>query len=764
MQRADAVFHRVPLFLGGVNKWLFDREKIEHEMAEWLMGQADYGDVVVELDRARKVATAYVCGFGDEPFDAAKRALGKCRATDRRGKYMFCDVKPHDDYGWAVARRADEAADRLALEALAREAADRENAAPANAADRAPPAKRGRSPEPPASAARPRVDAPRPLVAPAAAAARPPAPPAAAAARPPVAPAAAARPPAPPAAAAAARPALPPAAAAPAPAPAPPAAPAPAPRPPATAPAARAPAAPAPAPAPAPRRRGFVDYDAIWSRALASPGDKAGCAYGRPLVHRCKDACELQCDKERDRRVWAYDLPAPAGQSGAPKRYVAATVDELERALRRVAPGDRHCYEVIDARRPCWPYFDLEFYRGGALNAGVDGDALAARVVDAAVAELEAAAAREDPPAALRVEAVVLASERPAKFSRHVVLRVFRGDGGPAPLAGSRAAGVLAARVSAALGPAGVVEAEGRKPTAFVDAGVYTRARCFRLEGCSKLGAAAGSALAVSGRAARGAPGPIPAAPGLRGTLVAPLLLAAPRCLGLDAPTATALPPPATATARAPPAPPAPRAPAGRVDAAAWERAWRGATATPLLDVVSLDHPYITVSTRGAGRPPPPLDAVFDAALASLRSAAGGEPRASRWAYKAAAHPSERLLHVTLAGAVVCASKGRPHKSQKAIVTADPVSGACWQRCWDAADCSTVAANAAGGAVALANKRRLPDVPRADFKALLDYERDFHAGVVARRDAPAPPAPTCGHGNGPDCAACAAIQARGAGT
>ena len=119
---------------------------------------------------------------------------------------------------------------------------------------------------------------------------------------------------------------------------------------------------------------------------------------------------------------------------------------------------------------------------------------------------------------------------------------------------------------------------------------------------------------------------------------------------------------------------------------------------------------------------------------------------------------------MTLGGAVVCASKGRPHKSQKAIVTADPVSGACWQRCWDAADCSTVAANAAGGAVALANKRRLPDVPRADFKALLDYERDFHAGVVARRDAPTPPAPTCGHGNGPDCAACAAIQARGAGT
>ena len=453
---SQGIFHRVPLFIGGVNGWIFARaDDAAKDMAAWLMKEADYGEVVVELDRERKVATAYVCGFGDEPFNAAKRALGKCRATDGNGKYMFCDVKPHNGYDQAVARRAEEAADRLALEELAREVPDRENAAPPaeDAGDaRASPAKRGRTPEPPSSAARARVEA-----------------------------------------------------------------------------------APATTALPPPRRPAFVDYERIWSQALGAAGDKAGCAFDRPLVHRYLDACQLQCDKEKDRRVWAYDLPARAGQSGAPKRYVAATVDELERALRRVAPADRHCYEVVDARRPCWPYFDLEFYRGGALNAGLDGDALVARVVDAAVAELDTAAAREHPPAALRVEAVVLASERPAKFSRHVVLRVFRVGGGPAPLSGSRAAGALAASVSAALGPAGVVEAEGRKPTAFVDAGVYTRARCFRLEGCSKLGAAAGSALAVSGRVVvRGAPGPIPAAPGLRGTLVVPEFSASPRCLDLS--------------------------------------------------------------------------------------------------------------------------------------------------------------------------------------------------------------------------------------
>ena len=64
----------------------------------------------------------------------------------------------------------------------------------------------------------------------------------------------------------------------------------------------------------------------------------------------------------------------------------------------------------------------------------------------------------------------------------------------------------------------------------------------------------------MSGRAARGAPGPIPATPGLRGTLVAPVLPAAPRCLGLDAPTAPA--PAAPAPAAPAPAPKAARKPA----------------------------------------------------------------------------------------------------------------------------------------------------------------------------------------------------------
>ena len=115
---------------------------------------------------------------------------------------------------------------------------------------------------------------------------------------------------------------------------------------------------------------------------------------------------------------------------------------EVEEGYNGLHQQDRHVYEVIDARRPCWAYFDLEFTRKDGLNAAVDGDALTNRVVSAACDRLMAAAG--DRP--LEIEVIVLASARPTKFSRHVVLRPHWTDGTrrPAPLAGSPHAGHLA--------------------------------------------------------------------------------------------------------------------------------------------------------------------------------------------------------------------------------------------------------------------------------------------------------------------------------
>ena len=75
----------------------------------------------------------------------------------------------------------------------------------------------------------------------------------------------------------------------------------------------------------------------------------------------------------------------------------------------------------------------------------------------------------------LEVEVVVLASERAAKYSRHLVLRPFWAAPAraPAPLSGSTGgAAVLARRVDDALGAAGAVARGDGSPGRFIDLGV----------------------------------------------------------------------------------------------------------------------------------------------------------------------------------------------------------------------------------------------------------------------------------------------------
>ena len=241
--------------------------------------------------------------------------------------------------------------------------------------------------------------------------------------------------------------------------------------------------------------------DTTWHRALEASGARPGfLAFGRPLVHKALAAARAQCERERDegRVVWAFDLPAGAG-GGGPKRFLAATPAEFDAAYALVPPAERHVYEVIDASRPCWAYFDLEFSRAGGLNAEVDGNALTERVVLEACAALRAAANGPS----LEVEVVVLASERDTKFSRHVVLRPHRTDGArrPAPLAGSRDAGRLAAKVSSALGSALHVQSTGAGACGnFVDARVYSSERCFRVAGSTKYGDDGRAAFTVRDR------------------------------------------------------------------------------------------------------------------------------------------------------------------------------------------------------------------------------------------------------------------------
>ena len=471
--------------------------------------------------------------------------------------------------------------------------------------------------------------------------------------------------------------------------------------------------------------------DDIWADAF----DKEfGAGSGKARIYKMKADAQRACQATQ-RRVFAFDLPPKPGTRGAPKRYVVATRDEFERAHRCVLAANRHAYELIPADSLCWLYFDLEYYRGGGLNAGLDGDALVARVADAGVAELEAAAAAQRSDVSLHVEVVVLASERPDKFSRHLIVKSYWTGGKlgcsriAAPLEGSSAAGEVAARVSAALGPAGVVEAEGHKPTAFVDSAVYRKDALFRLAGCTKLGDEPAAAFAVVGGGADE----------LRETLVCPETGAGQKVLVLG-PAALPAPVPAAATpapAAAAPAPaaaaPAPPSATPRVSMAGAGLA--GATNRPLLDSTTA---LSTIGPRrkDKGRPPEPFKALYNAAVAAFRashpSVASFNPRDVQWEYKATQDRHERYLLITFIGRFYCFSKGRAHKSHNIIVAADVRTGAMWQKCWDRADCCHMVETNTGDFVCLLRRHALATAPYASLPSIEEL-RAFEQECDRRR-------------------------------
>ncbi|KAJ1454122.1 hypothetical protein M885DRAFT_498251 [Pelagophyceae sp. CCMP2097] len=494
---------------------------------------------------------------------------------------------------------------------------------------------------------------------------------------------------------------------------------------------------PAPVAQPPARRPPWRDPDGEWCTAL---GGAAPLAFGRPLIHDSMKTAEAQCAKEKnsrqkgDWRTWAYDLPARGG-AGAPKRYVAATVDDVGLALDRLRQPS--CYEIIDAAKPCWAYFDLEFYRGNDANADVDGDALTLKVIDAAsrllVAGAAAAlkrAAADGRPRKLGIEVVQLDASRETKFSRHVLFRPFvvcaNGARQPrawAPLRGSAQAKVLAQLVCDALGETLAVAPEtASKPTSFVDLGVYTAARCFRLVGSTKLGSTA-SGLRIHSRhlvEAKAAP-PGDDAPGsagfdviaavgpfeateLRETLVVPQLppdFDFGCCIEVQAAGAVASAPGA-APGRpggadedaAAPKPTAPAKPGAPADAWAWDDVRKGVTDTPLLDISDVAHPFIRCIEKGVGAPPWPFDALGKHAASVAAAFPKGRPNAKvfLWKYICADFPAERLVSCTLDGPDHCFSASRAHKSNKTIVVFDLVGKRAWQKCWDKQDCSRVVA------------------------------------------------------------------------
>ena len=600
--------------------------------------------------------------------------------------------------------------------------------------------------------------------------------------------------------------------------------------------------------------------------------------FRRPLIYdsldQCLQICAANNGSARDGtdddhtgiapwRAWAFDLPCRAGvaSAGAPKKYIAATVDDFIGRYERLAPAERHVYELIEAQHPCWAYFDLEYERGG-LNADVDGDALSgeiARVASEMLVELATTArdrlrrqllasqpdtaatqrsstlselmARHPPSLAaiglagdprvravlrsadghLEVEVVALDSHKPSKYSRHLVLRphlvppsAYQCERIPLPLAGSPSAKTFARLVCARLGdrlrvatsrdaeadpaPAPAAPVAEQQPVSgqgapvgdgalaskpkggcFIDLGVYTRKRCFRIVGSSKLlppsSSATPTALTVNDGACERLPAHLsplssrPLATQLHASLVVPLLagtrawaeLTLPEAMADASATAGSSPsqanrPPPPAPSMASPSHPVrltsagpitPSASAGPITPSAWVDQWLGLTAQPLLDTspgIGPAHPFVLCSRRGPAAPPPPLDRLGDWAAGEFGRWGGGASapcRVRNWQYTRSEFPCERLLHLTAAGTRWCQHRGRQHKSQLVMLSIDLLSGTAWQRCWDSVDCVVHATRASDGRVAMLKAKaeaRRPDASVMPTWTELDaFERDTDA-------------------------------------
>ncbi|KAK9825930.1 hypothetical protein WJX81_007732 [Elliptochloris bilobata] len=184
------------------------------------------------------------------------------------------------------------------------------------------------------------------------------------------------------------------------------------------------------------------------------------------------------------------------GNNGAfYRRFVAASYGALWAAYSDLRPMCRHFYEVIREARPCHLYFDLEYVP--AVNPGVQGDTLVDALLRLVAAELQSEwGLRLEPDWVWELD-----SSGPAKWSRHVVVRVPG-----AALRDTAAAGALVARLLARPEAAALrvrKEVKGAAPgeqhfTSVVDTAVYTRNRHFRVLWSSKGGKSA--VLKATGR------------------------------------------------------------------------------------------------------------------------------------------------------------------------------------------------------------------------------------------------------------------------
>ncbi|KAG2847705.1 hypothetical protein PC116_g1849 [Phytophthora cactorum] len=175
------------------------------------------------------------------------------------------------------------------------------------------------------------------------------------------------------------------------------------------------------------------------------------------------------------------------------RRFLVATLVEFWKNYKKTRDDQRHVYEIIREGVPCRLYFDLEFKR--AINLRVNGDALVARLVSLLQLQLF----RRYGIHVHHRDIYQLDSSTPAKFSRHLIFHFP----GASLFTDNLHAGAFVREFISDLVDLNdydsddppspfLVNTESEddpvdKKQLFIDTGVYTRNRMFRVVGSSKF-------------------------------------------------------------------------------------------------------------------------------------------------------------------------------------------------------------------------------------------------------------------------------------
>lgn len=179
--------------------------------------------------------------------------------------------------------------------------------------------------------------------------------------------------------------------------------------------------------------------------------------------------------------VFSYEMCSSGKRS-----YFVTTPTHFWAQYAAMVPRTRHWYEIIRIGAPVHLYFDLEFAR--QHNPGVDGQQLTDRVIDL----VELLLVRRYRMQLERCHILELDSSTPAKFSRHLVVKI-PGHAFPDNLYVGGFASEMEdvvrqdARCNGSFAPLMVTTSESRQTT-FFDMSVYSRNRAFRLVFSSKNG------------------------------------------------------------------------------------------------------------------------------------------------------------------------------------------------------------------------------------------------------------------------------------